>query len=102
MCPCVAWFARSRPGPGFVTSSSCGAAGFLLQTHPVSDRPPFRADLARSVRLFRAIGSALRLPLATGAVDVCFSSNVLEHVGDWQAMLAEMVRVTRPGGVIFV
>jgi len=150
----------------------------LLQTQPVSKRPVFRADVARSVRLFRAfrteqadpagyyaglardtvgqlgqyadldglvvadvgggpgyfarefraagaravcldtdsgelaglghpgpgsaIGSALRLPLATAAVDVCFSSNVLEHVEDWQAMLAEMVRVTRPGGVIFV
>jgi SAM-dependent methyltransferase len=49
-----------------------------------------------------AIGSALRLPFATGAVDVCFSSNVLEHVADWEAMLAEMVRVTRPGGVVFV
>jgi SAM-dependent methyltransferase len=49
-----------------------------------------------------AVGSALRLPLASGAVDVCFSSNVLEHVGDWRAMLAEMVRVTRPEGIIFV
>ena len=49
-----------------------------------------------------AIGSALHLPLATGAVDVCFSSNVLEHVADWAAMLAEMVRVTKPGGVVFV
>jgi len=49
-----------------------------------------------------AIGSALRLPLATGAVDVCFSSNVLEHVADREAMLAEMVRVTRPGGIIVV
>jgi SAM-dependent methyltransferase len=49
-----------------------------------------------------AIGSALRLPLATGAVDMCFSSNVLEHVADWEAMLAEMVRVTRPGGIIVV
>jgi SAM-dependent methyltransferase len=49
-----------------------------------------------------AIGSALRLPLATGAVDVCFSSNALEHVSDWEGMLAEMVRVTRPGGVVFV
>jgi SAM-dependent methyltransferase len=49
-----------------------------------------------------AVGSALRLPLASGAVDVCLSSNVLEHVGDWRAMLAEMVRVTRPGGIIFV
>jgi SAM-dependent methyltransferase len=49
-----------------------------------------------------AIGSALRLPLASGSVDVCFSANVLEHVGDWRAMLAEMVRVTRPGGIVFV
>jgi SAM-dependent methyltransferase len=49
-----------------------------------------------------ALGSALALPLASGAVDVCFSSNVLEHVGDWRAMLAEMVRVTKPGGIIFV
>jgi len=47
-------------------------------------------------------GSALALPLAAGAVDVCFSANVLEHVPDWRAMLAEMIRVTRPGGIIFV
>jgi SAM-dependent methyltransferase len=50
----------------------------------------------------RAVGTALRLPLASGAVDVCFSSNVLEHVGDWRTMLAEMVRVTKPGGIVFV
>ena len=49
-----------------------------------------------------AVGTALRLPLASGAVDVCFSSNVLEHVGDWRTMLAEMARVTRPGGIVFV
>jgi SAM-dependent methyltransferase len=49
-----------------------------------------------------AVGSALRLPLASGTVDVCFSSNVLEHVADWRAMLAEMVRVTKPGGIVFV
>lgn len=49
-----------------------------------------------------AVGTALRLPLASGTVDVCFSSNVLEHVGDWRTMLAEMVRVTRPGGIVFV
>jgi SAM-dependent methyltransferase len=47
------------------------------------------------------LGSALHLPLGTGLVDVCFSSNVLEHVGDWPAMLTEMVRVTRPGGIVF-
>jgi SAM-dependent methyltransferase len=48
------------------------------------------------------VGSAVCLPLASGAVDVCLSSNVLEHVKDWRTMLAEMVRVTKPGGIIFV
>jgi SAM-dependent methyltransferase len=47
-------------------------------------------------------GSALQLPLVTGAVDVCFSSNVLEHVAEWRAMLAEMIRVTKPGGIVFL
>lgn len=47
-------------------------------------------------------GSALLLPLRTGTVDICLSSNVLEHVPDWQAMLAEMTRVTRPGGIVFL
>lgn len=48
------------------------------------------------------VASAISIPLASGSVDVCFSSNVLEHVQDWPAMLAEMVRVTRPGGTVFV
>ncbi len=48
------------------------------------------------------VASATRMPVASGTVDVCFSSNVLEHVRDWPAMLAEMVRVTRPGGIVFV
>ncbi|CAM5273695.1 SAM-dependent methyltransferase [Streptomyces spiroverticillatus] len=42
------------------------------------------------------------LPLAEGVADVCFSSNVLEHVADPQTFLSEMVRVTRPGGLIYV
>ncbi|MFF5209422.1 class I SAM-dependent methyltransferase [Streptosporangium sp. NPDC000396] len=48
------------------------------------------------------LGSALDLPLATGSVDVCFSSNVLEHVPDPWRMAGEMVRVTRPGGVVYL
>ncbi|MFP3991171.1 class I SAM-dependent methyltransferase [Streptomyces sp. E11-3] len=42
------------------------------------------------------------LPLADGVADVSFSSNVLEHVDDPQTFLSEMVRVTRPGGLIYV
>ncbi|NDU77897.1 methyltransferase domain-containing protein [Actinomadura sp. DSM 109109] len=47
-------------------------------------------------------GSALALPFRTGSVDVCFSSNVLEHVPEPWRMAGEMVRVTRPGGTVFL
>nr|WP_218909445.1 class I SAM-dependent methyltransferase [Nocardiopsis sinuspersici] len=47
-------------------------------------------------------GSALELPLRSGSVDVCFSSNVLEHVPDRIRMADEMVRVTRPGGLVYL
>ncbi|MFE0100007.1 class I SAM-dependent methyltransferase [Streptomyces sp. NPDC059009] len=42
------------------------------------------------------------LPLGDGVADVAFSSNVLEHVCDPQTFLSELVRVTRPGGLIYV
>ena len=48
------------------------------------------------------IGSGMRLPFADGCVDVCYSSNVLEHVPDPWVMAREMVRVTRPGGLVFI
>jgi SAM-dependent methyltransferase len=48
------------------------------------------------------IGDALALPFRTGSADLCFSSNVLEHVPDPWRMADEMVRVTRPGGVVYL
>ncbi|WP_433464313.1 class I SAM-dependent methyltransferase [Spirillospora sp. CA-128828] len=48
------------------------------------------------------VASALALPFRTGSADVCFSSNVLEHVPDPWRMADEMVRVTRPGGTAFL
>ena len=47
------------------------------------------------------LGDGMRLPVRTGSVDACYSSNVLEHVPTPPAMLDEMLRVTRPGGVVF-
>jgi SAM-dependent methyltransferase len=46
--------------------------------------------------------SALALPIRTGRIDLCFSSNVLEHVPEPITMAEEMVRVTRPGGTVFL
>jgi SAM-dependent methyltransferase len=47
------------------------------------------------------LGDGMRLPVRTDSVDACYSSNVLEHVPTPTAMLDEMLRVTRPGGVVF-
>jgi SAM-dependent methyltransferase len=47
-------------------------------------------------------GDGMRLPIADDAADVCFSSNVLEHVPEPTRMLAEMIRTTRPGGVVYL
>lgn len=42
------------------------------------------------------------LPVRDGCADVCFSSNVLEHVRDPLGLIDEMVRAARPGGLIYV
>ena len=48
------------------------------------------------------LGSGMALPVRDSAVDVCFSSNVLEHVPRPWLMANEMVRVTRPGGLVVI
>ena len=48
------------------------------------------------------IGDGMRLPFRDDAVDLCYSSNVLEHVPEPWRMADEMLRVTRPGGVAFI
>lgn len=56
-----------------------------------------RAGLAE--RMSFQQGSAEAIPLAAGSVDVALSFTVMEE-GDADRMLAELVRVTRPGGRI--
>lgn len=63
-----------------------------------------RSELVAADLLHRrtVLGSGTALPLRTGSVDVCFSSNVLEHVREPERMADEMVRVTRPGGLVYL
>src|ERR1700677_1972128 len=42
------------------------------------------------------------LPVRDGAADVTFSSNVLEHVPGPMGLVEEVIRVTRPGGLVYV
>lgn len=44
------------------------------------------------------VADATRLPFDDGEFDAVFSSEVIEHIPDWQAAVAEMARVLRAGG----
>lgn len=48
------------------------------------------------------IGSGMQLPFRDDSVDLAYSSNVLEHVVDPWLMAEEMVRITKPGGLVFI
>nr|WP_296769996.1 class I SAM-dependent methyltransferase [Rhodococcus sp. (in: high G+C Gram-positive bacteria)] len=45
-------------------------------------------------------GSGMALPFRDDSVDICFSSNVAEHVAHPWTMAEEMLRVTKPGGMM--
>ncbi|WP_242498097.1 class I SAM-dependent methyltransferase [Nocardioides glacieisoli] len=61
------------------------------------------SDLADDTgRRRRVVGSGTELPFRTGAFDVAYSSNVLEHVSDPWRVAEEMLRVVRPGGLAFI
>jgi SAM-dependent methyltransferase len=48
------------------------------------------------------IASATDLPFADESFDVCYSFKVLAHVPPLERALAEMARVTKPGGRVFI
>jgi SAM-dependent methyltransferase len=86
-------------GPGYFATAFTDAGWNYVGVEP----DPSEMHAAEHVRragpgsFVRASGMAL--PFADGSVDVCLSSNVAEHVPrPWQ-LGAEMLRVTRPGGL---
>lgn len=85
-------------GPGYFRDafSRAGATYFALDAD-VGELAGLGQIAAGTV-----VGSGMCLPFADASVDVCYSSNVLEHVPDPWLMADEMLRVTRPGGVVFV
>ena len=85
-------------GPGYFRADLTGLGARYVVVDPDLDELSIRGRPGPlTVR-----GDGMRLPLRTGSVDVCFSSNALEHVPAPERMADEMVRVTRPGGVIYL
>jgi SAM-dependent methyltransferase len=85
-------------GPGYFTTAfrARGASCYLFELEPDEMRsrgePPGGSVIA----------NGYWLPVRDGAADICLSSNVLEHVPDPTGLLDEMIRATRPGGLIYV
>lgn len=58
--------------------------------------------LAREHGVRPVSGSALEVPLADGCADVVLACEILEHVDDDVAVLAECARLLRPGGLLLL
>jgi len=84
-------------GAGYFTSAfrGRGAHCFLFE--------PDQAELTSGGSVSGAVqADGYWLPVADACADVSFSSNVLEHVPDPVGLIDEMIRATRPGGVIYL
>lgn len=64
------------------------------------DRARERASAFANVRFVE--GDAERLPFADGSFDLVVTLRTLHHVARPEVVLAELVRVTRPGGTLLV
>lgn len=85
-------------GPGYFADAFLAAGARYLGIEPDAGELTARGHAAAGT--LRASG--LALPLADASVDLCYSSNVLEHVPAPEQMAHEMVRVTRPGGTVYL
>ncbi|MEH0147747.1 class I SAM-dependent methyltransferase [Corynebacterium sp. Q4381] len=83
-------------GPGYFAEA-------FADTFYVGLEPDVSEMSAAGITGYGAVrGDAKALPFANGAFDVVYSSNVAEHIPNWQEMVGEMRRVTKPGGITVV
>jgi 2-polyprenyl-6-hydroxyphenyl methylase/3-demethylubiquinone-9 3-methyltransferase len=110
------WLAASRAahvppaaGPGAVlVDLACGGGlmaphvGRLGYRHVGVDLGLPGLESARDHGVLPVRGSVLAVPMADGCADVVVAGEVLEHVEDDVAVLAECARLLKPGGTLVV
>ena len=109
------WLAASRAehippaAPGEVlVDLACGGglmaphAARLGYRHVGVDLGETGLRVARAHGVRPVVGSVLAVPLADGCADVVVAGEILEHVEDDVAVLAECARLLRPGGTLVI
>jgi SAM-dependent methyltransferase len=84
-------------GPGHLTAAVRARGGHCYLFEPDPAEMGSRAAAGDAV-----LADGYWLPVRDGGADVSMSSNVLEHVRDPRGFVDELVRVTRPGGLIYL
>jgi SAM-dependent methyltransferase len=97
----------AQPAGARVLDAGCGPGSWPYALRPDLDItgfdikfPPGPPPLSRSVRVFRA--DLARLPLRPGIFDLVVCHYVLEHVTELEECCDELVRLTRPGGTLYL
>ena len=90
----------------------CGTGGFNVAAEEAGVRPvgvdaDAEAIAICALKREKAGGAfvraaAERLPFPDATFDVVYCFSAIEHVESVEATVAEMVRVTRPGGLVYV
>ena len=97
----------ARPG-ALLVDVGCGAG--LLAPHLAGkgyrhvgvDLVASALEQAREHGVEPVRGDAARLPLPDGCADVVSAGEILEHVPDLRAVVAEVCRIIRPGGLLVI
>jgi SAM-dependent methyltransferase len=94
----------AHPGRGVVLDAGAGEVRFKESFHKhlyvavdskVGDRDWNYSQID-------VIGDLLRIPLAAGSVDIILNIQVLEHIAQPAASIAELYRVLKPGGMLLL
>lgn len=85
-------------GPGYFATEFAQVGAHYFSVEPdVGEMSAAGITVANSIR-----GDGMNLPIAESSVDITYSSNVAEHVPYPWTMGDEMLRVTKPGGLVIL
>ena len=89
-------------GPGY-------CASLLNQRNTISeavllDIDPEVLQIAesRDSTLKTSVGNILHSPFSDNSFDLVYNSSTIEHIPDFKTAFSEMVRICKPGGIIFI